>query len=357
MAEVVEWVRDASAFAALADEWDALLSEDAHPFDLHCWLTAWWTAFGDDSQLAVCILRRDGALAGALPLHLEGRHLCGFGNDHAPLTRPLAVDPEALQALSAAVVESKPGYFEMLAIPEADPGLAGLEDACRKGSMLPVRESSYASPFVDTHGDYETWRKENKHRWKAPLERKWRKMERDFEAEFTLVEGPKDLDTELAEGLRIEASGWKGKGGTAIESAADTASFYRLMTKAFHERDELRFNWILLDGKAVSFDMCLLYRNRLYTLKSGYDEDYRNLAPGLVHRLAIIKRCFELEIDEHDLLGDEIGWKTRFASGNRPHVNLRAYRKSPLGYARHGYRHHLRPSLKTAYRRLRPIDG
>ena len=357
MAAVVEWIRNADSFAALESEWDALLPEDPHPFDLHCWYVAWWEAFGGDSQLSVCTVRRDGELVGALPLRRDGRRLRGLGNDHTPLTRPLAADGEALQKLAAAVAEAKPASLELLSLPDGDPTLTALERACLEGSMLPVVEPSHASPFVDTRGDYETWRKENKHRWKAPLERKWRKMEREFESDFTMIEAPKNLEAELSEGLRIEASGWKGEGGTAIESAPETAAFYRLMTKAFHERDELRFNWIVLDGKAVSFDMCLLYRNRLYTLKSGYDEDYRNLAPGFVLRLAVIKRCFEDGIDEHDLLGAEIGWKTRFASGNRPHVNLRAYRKSPFGYARRGYRHRLRPSLKTAYRRLRPVNG
>ncbi len=351
----VEWIADLAGFVALAGEWDALLPADSHPFDLHSWYLAWWEAFGGSSRLAVCAVRREGHLVAVFPMRREGRGLRAFANYHAPMCRPLATDTEAMEALVRGVAEEAgPGGLELVGLPAGDPTVALLEAAARRAGMLPLLEPTYACPYIDTRGDYETWRKENKHRWKAPLERKWRKMERDHEAVFTMVEPPVDLDAEFDEGLRIEASGWKGEEGTAIDSAPDTAMYYRSLARIFHERGEVRLNWIHLDGVAVSFDFCLLYRRRLYTLKSGYDEDYRNLAPGLVLRLAVIKRCFETEVDTHDLLGDEIGWKTRFASGNRPHLDLRAYPRWPAGYLRYGYRSSLRPRLRTAYRRLRP---
>ncbi len=353
MLTAVEWVDDFGAFSALAAEWDALLPTDAHPFDLHCWYRCWWDTFGGDRELAVCTVRRDGRLVAAFPLLRERGVLKGFVNGHSLMTRPLAVDHAAMESLVEATQQGAKGGMELRGLPARDPGVAALEAAAGRASAMPLVAPAYASPFVDTRGDYESWREQNKHRWKAPLERKWRKMERDYEAELTLVEAPKDLDAEVAEGLRLEASGWKGEEGTAIESEPESAAFYREMARAFQERDELRFSWIVLDGIAVSFDFCLLHRNRLYTLKSGYDEDYRGLAPGLVHRLAIIKRCFELGIDEHDLLGDEVGWKTRFSAGNRPHVNLRTYPRSPAGLVRYGYKAKLRPRLKQVRDRVR----
>lgn len=354
MALEVDWIRGAEGFAGLAGEWDALLPADAQPFDLHCWLRAWWNAFGGSSELVVCTVRRGGALVGAMPLRRKGRRLLGLVNGHSPLCRPLAVDRTAMEALSGAITEAAGGGLEVLGVPSADSSVERLESAAQAKSRLSLVTPTFAMPFIDTSGDYETWRKENKHRWKAPLERKWRKMERDYDAVFTVVEAPANLEAELDEGLRIEASGWKGEGGTAIESAADTASFYRAMARDFQQRDQLRFNWIVLDGVAVSFDFCLLYRNRLYTLKSGYDEAYRKLAPGFVLRLAVIKRCFELGIETHELLGDESGWKTRFSSGHRPYVDFRAYPRGPVGLVRYVYRTRLRPRLRGAYRRLRP---
>ena len=104
----------------------------------------------------------------------------------------------------------------------------------------------------------------------------------------------------------------------------------------------------------VAFDLCLLRARRLYLLKTGYDESVRRLAPGLVLRLAVVERCFELGLEAHELLGDVSEWKSKFATSERRHVDVHRYRRSPAGAARLAYAWRLRPALGRAYRRLRP---
>lgn len=357
MAIETAWIEDPTEFAKLEDEWESLLPSDARPFDLHCWHSVWWGAFGGSDHLAVATVRREGRLVGAFPLRRQGRLTLGFVNGHSATCRPLAVDPEAMEALVDLVVFGAAAGLELRGLPIGDPGLEALERRLGSTRMQTLTEHAFASPYIDTRGDWEEWRAANKKRWKAPLEQKRRKMERDYSAEFRPVGILRDFEGEFAEGLRLEASGWKGKEGTAIDSSSETVDFYRGLSRAFEERGELRYSWIWLDGVAVAFDLCILYGNRLYTLKSAYDEEYGRLAPGLVRQVSEIERCFELGIDALELLGDEVGWKTRFASGNRPHVNLQAFSGSPAGYARHAYRSRVRPAFKTVYRRIRPADS
>jgi CelD/BcsL family acetyltransferase involved in cellulose biosynthesis len=306
----------------------------------------------------VCAVRRDGDLVAAFALRRRGSWLLGFTNYHSPLCRPIAIDDEALAALVDAVIALPGVDLDLEGIPSQDPSLTAFRAAAEAAGRVVYIQRAFDSPIVSTAGDYETWRQENKSRWKAPLEKKRRKMERDFDASFVELDQPADdvLEAELTDGLRIEASGWKGARGTAIESQADSASFYRLLARALRAHDELRFNWIRLDGKAISFDYCIEHRNRVYTLKSGYDEDYRSLAPGLVSRLSVIKACFEHGVEAHELLGDEVGWKTRFSSESRPYVNLRILRRNPVGLGRYIYWSRLRPRLRRLYRKVRPRD-
>jgi CelD/BcsL family acetyltransferase involved in cellulose biosynthesis len=350
----VDWITDPQGFAALASEWDTLLPPDARPFDLYCWYAAWWEAFGGEAELAVCTLRRGGGLAGVLPLCHDDGELRALANGHSPVFRPLASDAEAMEGLLAAAMGEGASQLELIGLPEADPCVAGLEAAAAVAPMTLLVEPGYASPIVDTSGDFEVWRKGSKARWGAPLERFRRKMGRDFEAELSIVERPIDLAAELEAGFAVEASGWKGKAGTAIVSQPETAAFYRRIAEAFHERDELRLSRIVLDGEAAAFDFCLLHRERLYLLKTGFDERFRKLAPGLVMRLSIVERCFELDIEAHELLGEESEWKAKFATGKRPHVSATAYPKGPAGSAKRLYRRKVRPLLKRGYRRLRP---
>lgn len=347
----VEWIGDIAAFTALAGEWKALLPASPLPFDLHCWYLAWWRAFGKGDELAVCAVRRDGKLVGMLPLRRHDGELRAMANVHSPVFRPLARDPEAMEAMIGAAM-AEGGALELTGLPERDPSVQQMTEGARRGSMAVLTEPSYVSPTVDTSGDFGAWRELTKPRWGAPLERFRRKMGRDHEAELEIVEPPRDLEAELADGFAVEASGWKGEAGTAIVSAPETKAFYTEIARAFAERGELRFSRIVLDGETAAFDFTLLHEGRLYLLKTGYDERFRRLAPGLVMRLAIIERCFETGLRSHELLGEESEWKGKFATGGRAHLTFRAYRRTPVGLARRAYRRTIRPRLRSAYRRL-----
>jgi CelD/BcsL family acetyltransferase involved in cellulose biosynthesis len=350
----IEWVASLARFADLAPEWTAILPGDPRPFDLHPWYLAWWRAFGDDAELALCTARRDGELVGAFPLLRRDGAVRALANVHTPSFRPLARDAEAMDGLVAATMENGgSGGVELIALPEGDPSVAQLTSGARQASMLSLVEPAYSSPTVETAGDFDAWRQRSKSRWGAPLERFRRKMKREYAADFAVIAPPDELDAELDDGFRVEASGWKGRAGTAIVSNPATEAFYREIAREFERRGELRLSRIGLDGHTVAFDLCILHDDRLYLLKTGFDEDFRRLAPGLVMRLSIIERCFELGLRSHELLGGESEWKAKFETGKRPHVNLRTYRRSPPGLARYTYRTAFRPSLKRVYRRLK----
>jgi CelD/BcsL family acetyltransferase involved in cellulose biosynthesis len=356
----IDWIEDDPSFRALAADWDALAAAEASPtpFDLHCWYVADWDAFHRDrDRPAICTVRRDGRLVGLFPLLRRGRRLVALANVHSCAFRPLAADAEAAEALLKEVMARRSAGLQLVGVPVEDGWPERLDRAAVAASRIALTEESYSSPYIDTEGEFAEWREANKKRWKAPLEKKRRKMDRDHEAEFAIVVAPADLDAELEDGLRVEASGWKGENGTAILSKPETAAFYRAVARDFHARGELRFSRIALDGETIAFDFGLLHGGRLYSLKVGYDERFRSLAPALVMRLSMIESCFELRLRTHELLGDDAPWKSQFSSGARHHVGFFSYSRGLGGGARFAYRSKLRPLLQRSYRRVRPHAG
>ncbi|MBN1529696.1 MAG: GNAT family N-acetyltransferase [Thermoleophilaceae bacterium] len=346
----IEWLGDPERFARVAADWDRMLPADARPFDLHAWYSAWFRAFGEPGGMRVCLAWRGDRLEAGFPLIARPRRsLAGMSNVHTPVFRPVGSSQEAVRAVTDAALAVATNNLELSAIPVGDASLSILRDATDAAGRRHAVGSQHVSPIVATTGSYEDWRAGSRPRWGAPLERFRRKMLREHETLVSVVEPPLDLDGELARGFAVEASGWKGESGTAILSDERTIAFYRAIAESFAERGELRLSRIVIDGAWAAFDLCLLHDDRLYLLKTGYDERFRRLAPGLVMRLSIIERCFEQGIAAHELLGDEAEWKRKFATGERAHVGFCAYERGLRGSVRYTYRSTARPLLKRAY--------
>jgi len=354
MAETIEWVTSGQRLAEIAKPWSELLGAGATPFDRPEWFSAWWSAFAGDAELRVCTVWSDGRLVAVLPLQRRSRdELTALANDHSPLFRPVTANASALEAVIAAALGDGSEALALIGVPEDDPCLSMLRTRVEHLDMRPLPELAHTSPIVETGGDLEAWRAASKPRWGAPIERFRRKMARDHGARLAIVEAPDDLARALARGFAVEASGWKGQQGTAILSSPASEAFYRDVAGAFHARGELLLSGIELEGELAAFDLTVLHGNRLHLLKTGFDERFRKLAPGLVMRLSVIERCFELGIDAHELLGGDTEWKRKFSTTARSHASFHAFPSGPGGTGRYVYRSIARPLLKRARDRAR----
>jgi len=277
-----------------------------------------------------------------------------MANVHTPVFSLPARDDGALEAAVAAVLARAASDLVMPALPAEGDALARLEDASRMAGRATLVEAQHTSPIVDTSGDFEDYSRLTKSRWNA-IARKRRKLMRERDAELRLVEAPSDLRGEIESGFELEASGWKGGAGTAIDSDPRTATFYRAVAVAFDAMGELRLSSLTVDGRLAAFDLCLLRGGRLYLLKTGYDESLSKYAPGLVLRLGVVERCFELGLLAHDLGGDPTDWKLKFSTTAREHRVFRSYRRRPAPMLRYFYRGAARPLMKRAYHRARAL--
>jgi CelD/BcsL family acetyltransferase involved in cellulose biosynthesis len=354
MADRIEWVTEQDRLVALAADWERLArARDPTPFARHAWFMCWWKAYGAGRGLCVCAVWREGVLVGVLPLTRVGGRLSG-PHVNVPFFRPVASDRSALAALAQAAADAARDELVVPSLPADDPAVGELMDAARGRVVL--REPVHVSPIVDTGGDFDEFRELSRSRWGYPLERLRRKIRREHNARFLLVDRPEDFHETLRRGFEVESSGWKAKAGTGILSTRENELFWRSVAEAFDRTGETRLSRITLDGRVSAFDLSLLVNRRLYLLRTGYDERFGKLRPGLVLRLSVIERCFELRLAAHELLGDRTAWKAMFATGERSHVRVRAYARRPVPLGRYAYRL-ARPRLVSAYRDTRGALG
>jgi CelD/BcsL family acetyltransferase involved in cellulose biosynthesis len=314
-------VETAGSIAELRDEWDALAKRlEAPPFLGPGWVSSWWRAFGDGT-LRVLALRRGDVLAGVLPVAERRGRLTSPTNWHTPMFGPLAADAAATSGLFAALFASEPQRID-LAFMQGSAASALSEEA---GSYRIAERIIMRSPFVAIDGDWDSYWGGLSRNLRGTVRRCRNRLEELGPVSVDVSGGEQDLDGLLAEGLRVEASGWKSRAGTAILSRPETREFYETLSREAARAGTLRLAFLRIGGRAVAFNLCLESDSVHYLLKLGHDSELDRMGPGTVLAAEMIRRAFALKLDSYEFLGGADAYKLRWASGQRSVVRVQAF--------------------------------
>jgi CelD/BcsL family acetyltransferase involved in cellulose biosynthesis len=196
-----------------------------------------------------------------------------------PLVDAKAAEATWIAMLDALAASRFRAVLELDNLVRSSPALAALESAAAKSGRLVAwsepRERSQIVPVSSCEEYLSGIRGKNR----QELRRARRRLEELGDVEFTAFEG-EDLPRGIDEFLRIEASGWKGKSGTAMAIDPEMYAFVREALTAKASRPGVRVELLSVGGKAIAANLFLLGRDHAGSLKSGYDESYRAFAPG-----------------------------------------------------------------------------
>jgi CelD/BcsL family acetyltransferase involved in cellulose biosynthesis len=158
-----------------------------------------------------------------------------------------------------------------------------------------------------------------------------------------VCDGHESLDDLLGEGFAVEASSWKGAGGTAITSQDSTRSFYRGVAQWAASLGWLRLAFLRLDGRAIAFQFDLEVDGTYYSLKIGFDPAYERFSPGKLLAYAMVSRAVASGLGRYELLGTDEAWKYRWTETTHERVALRAFAPTPAGLAAWSNHAYMRP--------------
>jgi CelD/BcsL family acetyltransferase involved in cellulose biosynthesis len=265
-----------------------------------------------------------GELTGLLPLVVErpyGRipvaflrnwrhNQCFLGTPLIRAGREADFWVEALEALDAAPWARS--FFHLNSVAEGGPVHLGLaEAAARLGRPSPVvhrRSRAMLASNLSPRAYYE-----------AAVRTKKRKEYRRQSARLAEL-GTLVCDTLGADGdarawcdsfLALEASGWKGRLGSALAVDPASAAFFRDAFLGAHEAGRLEALALRLDGKPVAMLVNLIAPPGAFSFKTAIDEDYARFSPGVL-----------LQIENLRLLArDEIDWTDSCAVENHSMIN------------------------------------
>jgi CelD/BcsL family acetyltransferase involved in cellulose biosynthesis len=345
-------VHDIEALADAHRDWNRLAALDASPFVTYEWISSWWSALGDGEPL--CLLLRDSG--GAL---LAGA--CCRRSRSGDLTAPtdvnyseewdiVAADEEARRRLWHEI--SHLGHRRVMLTPlhecRADEASAELEAAGYR-VMRHVAQLRPYVPLPDTWDDLLA-SLSRKLRWQ------WRSGRRALDADgglaFRTTSSVTDLDRDLDLFLTLEASGWKGRQGTAILDDPRAERLYREFAVRAARQGWLRLSILESDGAPVAAAYSCAFAGKAFRLKSGFDERRAEHSPGLVLVGEEMRRSIDEGLHEYDFLGAAQPHKMRWGAKTRPMLTLRGYRGASTLPA-YAVRAKARPALGRLRRRLR----
>ena len=391
----VEVVEGREAFNALEKEWNAALPRGPRdePMLRHEWVRAWVENFAPGAPLRTLVARAGRELHAAMPL-VEGKERSADTcfvpmttwstphNDHSqrggvllgrrgaqalPAIWDKLADLSGWDRLRLRDLPHGAPEWRLRDLAEAAGFPCGLWTSLRspylvlppvepKVSVVEAKKPGSAAPPA---GRYEKVESRLDSKFRQNLRRRRRRLAEQGEVKYVLLDGKdaKQLDCALADFFVIEASGWKGRGGTAIAQRPELVGFYTQMARDASRRGALALGFLELAGRRVAAHLSLLHAGRHYLLKLGYDESFHEFSPGQQLTSEMIRDACQRGLAEFDFLGPCMDWKLDWEPALRTHTWLTIFRPTRTGRLVHEGRYTAWPVARALLGQARRALG
>lgn len=327
--------------------WEELAERvGAAPFLRPAWFEAWAEAFGEPMELLTT--ETEGRVTGVLPYVRTADGVRSATNAHTPAPGLLAENEAAARNLADRIF-SLGGRVALGYLDAASEAI--FRDAARSAGCVVVTRPLAYRLFLELEGSWESFERGLPSRLARDVRRRRRKLEELGEVTLEIADGSERLEELLAEGFRLEASGWKAAEGTAIVSSEETQRFYEAVARWSAEHGWLRLFFLRAGGRPVAFQLALEHGRTHYFLKGGYDPADSAYSPGKLLLHATLAHAFERGLQRYELMGDVEPWKLEWTKALEERVSLEAFRRTPRGLAAFAARAYVRPLVRRDPRR------
>lgn len=213
-----------------------------------------------------------------------------------------------------------------------------------------------SAPIIDCSSAWDdylaTRRKSRRDEWRDKEQRV-----RKAGGRFHIASDWREVEPDFEEILDVEASGWKGRGGSAIRNVPAAHRFFSGLCRDLATAGKLRVFAVRTDERILAFKICALHAGRVSSLKTGFREEYGKLSPGLVLQLWTTRWCFEQpSVGVFDFLGpvapNKLPWSTTCETLSTLYV-FRATPPGSLGWLRWS----VAPRLRARFKALTPATA
>jgi CelD/BcsL family acetyltransferase involved in cellulose biosynthesis len=320
-----------------ADRWERLCEETrSAPFHRPEWIATYLRAFEPQSEVVLLTASAGDRLVAVLPMIRKRAwfagvpiwKLSGAANVHSVRFDILHASCEAGEVAIRVFWEAlrnMAGWhiLEMPLIPEngacqkliahaSEDGYRTITSHFHDGPILRMKE--------DEKGQL-NWLHGTSRHFRHELRRFARLLAEEAGGNPKLVRRADPDARTLEDFFKLEASGWKGEEGSAINCAPETRAFYDQIAREASSRGYFCLHSLETDARMVAGAFSVETEQCFYPMKIAYDEELRRGGPGQLLFNGIFAECAEKRIPELFFGGKNDRYKTSWTSDTLPHFN------------------------------------
>jgi len=228
-----------------------------------------------------------------------------------PLDRDMAND-----AVSRLLVEARNAGAHALILRDVSLDGAAMNafgEVLRQDGMRPRNLQSYVRACLDATRDADELLRDALGAKKLKeLRRQRHRLAEHGAISFDVARRPDDVAAALETFLRLEASGWKARRGTALMQDDGDAGFIRRAAPALAEMGQCEIVTLRAGEMPVAAAIVLRHQDRAFYFKLGVDERFAKLSPGVQ---------LTLDLTRHLCADPAIATADSTASADHPMIN------------------------------------
>ncbi len=276
----------------------ALAQFELHP-DLCLFLL--WASEPGHSQLLGLLPIGPAERFGRWPVpHVQNwmHHNCFLGT---PLVRKGFEQLFWEQLLVALDQSNWPGFLHINGMTIGGPLDRAMRMVCGKQKRRCDLVHSEARALLQSHLDSDAYFQENvRGKKRKELRRQAKRLDELGDVTYSQYSGAAGLDQWIDEFLRLEKTGWKGLGGSALDSSEQTREFFRNALIGAAEAGQLERHDIRLEGTPLAMLVNFQSGRGSFSFKTAFDEAFARFSPGVLLQLENLKILENPSIDWMD---------------------------------------------------------
>ncbi len=273
------------------------------PFILPPWLKAWWSVFGEGSELYLRTLYDGSSAIGIAPLRIKDNTALFIGDtdicDYADFITAPGREEEIFITLLDDLSKKGVNALELKHVRPESMVMQKLVPVAKERGYSVDTTPDAVNVEMELPDDWEVYLESLSTKQRHEVRRKMRRLQESGNIEYHYIEDSTDVQVALDAFFKM-----------FVESRRDKAEFltkqreifFRAMAANMAGAGLLKLGALALDGKQVAQLICFDYNNCIYLYNSGYDPDYVSLSVGLLSKALAIKNAIENGTKKFDFL-------------------------------------------------------